>query len=106
MRIALIADLHGNWPATQRLEKDLLVQGAERILCLGDVVGKGPSNCQTFDWAMANCHMVLGGNWDYGVGNKHFPLDAFYWKQLGDKRLETLRNLPREYGFNLILLET
>ena len=101
MRIALIADLHGNWPATQRLEKDLRIQGADRIICLGDVVGKGPCGHQTLDWAMANCDMILGGNWDYGLGCKRFPMDVFYWEQLGESRLEILRNLPREHCLTL-----
>ena len=101
MRIGLVADLHGNWPATQRLEKDLIAQQADQIICLGDMVGKGPSNDRTFDWAMANCNIVLGGNWDYGLGKKRFPMDYFYWEQLGEKRLETLWNLPKEYRFTL-----
>ena len=97
MRIALVADLHGNWPATQRLEKDLHDRRVDRIICLGDVVGKGPCNHRTFDWAMTCCDIILGGNWDYGLGCKRFPMDAFYWEQLGEERLETLRNLPKEF---------
>ena len=31
MRIALFADLHGNWPATQALERDLARRGADRL---------------------------------------------------------------------------
>ncbi len=97
MRIALVADFHGNWPATQALEKDLEQQKADQVICLGDAVGKGPSNDRTFDWVMAHCDVVLGGNWDYGLGFKHFPLDTPYWEQLGEKRLETLRGFPREH---------
>lgn len=53
MRIALVADLHGNRPATLALERDLALDATRRVLCLGDIVGKGPSNDFTFDWAMA-----------------------------------------------------
>ncbi len=101
MRIALIADLHGNWPATQALAKDLLSQKPDRVICLGDIVGKGPSSDLTFDWAMAHCDIVLGGNWDYGLGQKRFPMDGFYWQQLGEKRLESLRQLPVEHHLRL-----
>ena len=97
MLIALVADLHGNRPATLALEKDLLALKPDRVLCLGDVVGKGPSNDFTFDWAFAHCEVVLGGNWDYGVGNKQFEPDAYYWEQLGPRRMETLRRLPLEH---------
>ena len=97
MQIALIADLHGNRPAVEALERDLALIRPDKIWCLGDLVGKGPSSDFTFDWAMAHCGMILGGNWDYGVGDREFPKDVFYWSQLGEKRLEVLRSLPREH---------
>lgn len=96
MRVALIADLHGNRPATEALEQDLAVVKPDRVLCLGDIVGKGPSSDFTFDWAMAHCDVLLGGNWDYGIGKKAFAPDGFYWSQLGEKRLQALRELPME----------
>lgn len=96
VKIAFVADLHGNWPAVCALEEDLRRQQPDRIICLGDVVGKGPSNALTYDWAMKNCDLIIGGNWDYGVGEKAFPMDAAYWNQLGEERLAVLRSLPRE----------
>ena len=44
MRYALIADLHGNRPATQALERDLNRTRPDKVFCLGDIVGKGPSS--------------------------------------------------------------
>ena len=41
--IALVADLHGNWPAVQAVERDIRARGIQKIWCLGDLVGKGPS---------------------------------------------------------------
>lgn len=96
MRIALFADLHGNRPATMALEQDLLRQKPDRVFCLGDIVGKGPSNDFTFDWAMAHADVILGGNWDYGVGHQQYSGDAYYWEQLGPERLRILRELPLE----------
>ncbi|HNW85580.1 MAG TPA: metallophosphoesterase family protein [Candidatus Limiplasma sp.] len=101
MQIALIADLHGNWPATQALERDLAQRRVDKLYCLGDIVGKGPSSDRTFDWAVANCDLILGGNWDYGVGYRQYAPDAYYWGQLGEKRLQTLRNLPLEKTLTL-----
>lgn len=97
MRIALVADLHGNRPATLALERDLARMQPDRVLCLGDIVGKGPSNDFTFDWAMQHCEIVLGGNWDFGVGKKQFSPDQYYWNQLGTSRMERLCRLPLEY---------
>ena len=96
MKIAFVADLHGNWPATCALEADLEQQQPDRIICLGDTVGKGPSNDKTFDWAMSRCDLIIVGNWDYGVGEQAFPNDEYYWNQLGEERLRALRQLPRE----------
>ncbi len=96
MRIAVIADLHGNRPATDALERDFSRTRPDKIYCLGDIVGKGPSSVYTFDWAMANCDLVLGGNWDVFVGYRSFEPDHYYWDQLGEARLKTLRELPLE----------
>lgn len=101
MQIALIADLHGNWPATQALERDLTRRKVDRLYCLGDIVGKGPSSDRTFDWAVANCELILGGNWDFGIGYRIFAPDGYYWEQLGEKRLSFLRNLPLEKTLTL-----
>ena len=96
MRIAVFADLHGNRPATEALARDLDRIRPDKRYCLGDIVGKGPSSDFTFDWAMANSDLVLGGNWDIFVGYKSFEPDSYYWEQLGEERLQTLRNLPLE----------
>ena len=95
--IALVGDLHGNWPATQAVEQDIKSRGITRIWCLGDVVGKGPSSDRTFDWAQANCEFILQGNWDEGIGHKLFPKDQFYYDQLGLKRMRVLLDFPMEH---------
>ena len=99
MRIALVADLHGNRPATEALERDLALTKPDRIVCLGDIVGKVPSNLFTYEWAFEHCQLVIGGNWDYGVGCRTFPRDHYYWDQLGPERLRCLRELPQETEF-------
>ena len=47
--IALVGDLHGNLPAVEALDRDLRARGIEKIWCLGDMVGKGPSSAATMD---------------------------------------------------------
>lgn len=101
-RIALVADLHGNLPATMALDSDLKKRGLHEIWCLGDIVGKGPNSAETFDWAMQNCQIILRGNWDEGIAGKHFSRnDQFYYDQLGDKRMQMLGQLPPEHHFTL-----
>lgn len=101
MRIALVGDLHGNRAATLALEKDLRETSPDRILCLGDIAGKGPLSDFTFDWAFEHCDAIIGGNWDVGLAQRLFPADAPYWKQLGEERLSKLAQLPTEMELQL-----
>jgi len=96
MKIAFIGDLHGNYIATQALEKELRRHQVHEIYFLGDAVGKGPQNVQTCDWVRANCKVCIGGNWDYGIGGKEFAEDGYFWNQLGPERMEWLRTLTSE----------
>ena len=101
-RIALIADLHGNLPATMALDEDLKRRGLNEIWCLGDIVGKGPNSAETFDWAMEHCRLILRGNWDEGISRKHFSRnDQFYYDQLGAERMKKLGDLPLDHHFTL-----
>lgn len=101
LHIALVADMHGNLPATMALDQDLTARGIKHIYCLGDMIGKGPSSADTFDWAVARCEVILQGNWDSGIGMKQFPKDEFYYNQLGEKRMRMLCELPLEHTLTL-----
>ncbi len=96
MRVALVADLHGNWPATEALAREIEQLKVDEIWFLGDAVGKGPSSAKTCDWVMANCTVCVGGNWDYGIGGREYEADQYYWDQLGEERMAWLKSLPRE----------
>ncbi len=61
MIFGLISDIHGNLPALQAVIKDMESNGAERIICLGDVVGYGPFPGQCLD-LVQRCGAVLMGN--------------------------------------------
>ena len=101
MRYALIGDLHGNAVATETLEKELKRKEIDKIICLGDFIGKGPSNAYTVDWTFANCDYIIGGNWEYTILSKIFPADKVYHDQLGNARLKKIENLPKELTFTL-----
>ena len=96
MKIAMIGDLHGNYIATQALEKALEKVQPDEIWFLGDAVGKGPHNVETCDWVRRHCTRFVGGNWDYGIGGREFAEDGYFWAQLGEERLAWLNGLPRE----------
>lgn len=42
MKIAVISDIHGNLEAFRQVLADIGEAGAEKIVCLGDVIGYGP----------------------------------------------------------------
>jgi diadenosine tetraphosphatase ApaH/serine/threonine PP2A family protein phosphatase len=52
---ALISDLHANEPALDRALEDARERGAERFVCLGDVIGYGARPRQCLDWVMRLC---------------------------------------------------
>ena len=98
MKIALVSDLHGNLPALEAVDADIRRREADAIWCLGDLVGKGPSSAETFDWAIKNCGVILRGNWDEGIAAKEFAHnDKYYYRQLGEKRMRQLGELPYEH---------
>lgn len=95
-KIIMIADLHGNMPATLAMEKEIERLKPDDVWFLGDAVGKGPESDKTVDWVREHCAHFIGGNWDYGIANAEFPGDDFYYNQLGEERLSWLRQLPME----------
>jgi diadenosine tetraphosphatase ApaH/serine/threonine PP2A family protein phosphatase len=52
---ALISDLHGNVPALETALEDARGRGAERFVCLGDVVGYGAQPRECLDRVMELC---------------------------------------------------
>lgn len=52
---ALISDLHANEPALDTALADARARGAERFVCLGDVIGYGARPRQCLEWVMRLC---------------------------------------------------
>lgn len=99
MKIALLGDLHGNMAAVEAVDTDIKKRQVDAIYCLGDLVGKGPFSPETMDWAFARCDMILQGNWDEAICSKSIDFygKAWFRKQLGEKRLHLLSELPMEH---------
>jgi putative phosphoesterase len=62
MRILILADIHGNWPALQALHEPCDV-----CLCLGDLVDYALEPAPCIDWVRRNAHHVVRGNHDHGA---------------------------------------
>src|SRR5262249_13853561 len=62
MRILLLADIHGNWPALQAIPEPYDV-----CLCLGDLVDYGLEPAPCIDWVRQHAQHTVRGNHDHGV---------------------------------------
>jgi diadenosine tetraphosphatase ApaH/serine/threonine PP2A family protein phosphatase len=52
---AIISDLHANVPALETALEDARARGAQRYVCLGDMVGYGANPCFALDQVMQLC---------------------------------------------------
>jgi putative phosphoesterase len=62
MRILVVSDIHGNWPALAAIDEPHDV-----CLCLGDLVDYGPDSARCVRWAMEHADYTIRGNHDHGV---------------------------------------
>jgi len=73
MKLLIVSDIHGNWPALQAVlaaEPDV-----DQILCLGDLVNYGPQPAECVTWAMQSVgpEWLVQGNHDRAVGRDEDP---------------------------------
>lgn len=103
MRIAIIADIHANLEALEKVCDILQRKQIDQIVCLGDIVGYGanPNECMTI--VRNKAHHILLGNHDQAAidltGSDHFnpyALASAQWtnQQLLEENKQFLRGLP------------
>jgi len=87
-RIALISDIHGNEIALRHVLRSIREQGADEIVCLGDVATLGVAPSEVLDMlkyqgcpCIAGNHddYVLGGALDDGHASTEVLKDAILW---------------------------
>lgn len=99
-RIAVISDIHGNIPALEATLNDIRSRKIEHILCLGDLVGKGPHSDQAVDICREVCAITIRGNWDdFILEETDNPVLQWHQQRLGPERLAYLANLPYTIEF-------
>jgi diadenosine tetraphosphatase ApaH/serine/threonine PP2A family protein phosphatase len=100
-RVLIVTDIHGNKDALDAVAADAVA--ADRIWCLGDIVGYGPEPVACLAWVRDYCEVVLSGNHDYAVFDPTVVEDfnpnaaaAAAWTraQLSPDDVEYLRSLP------------
>ena len=70
MKYAIISDVHANEAALRSVLADARSEGAERVICLGDVVGYGPLPQEALRLVRANAAVTLAGNHDDAVSGR------------------------------------
>lgn len=102
-RIALLADVHGNWPALESVLRALRQESVSRAIVLGDTVGYGPEPVRCIEAIVEAGFEVIKGNHDHAVASGYvspgFSADARWvidWTRarLPDRALRWLDELP------------
>lgn len=75
MLYAIVSDIHANAVALKNVLTDAQDLGAERIICLGDILGYGPQPAEALDLVYRNIHVCLAGNHDDAVCGRTDPSD-------------------------------
>lgn len=115
MRYAILADIHANLAAFNAVLEDIRGRGgADKIWCLGDIVGYGPQPHECIELLRRIKHVCIAGNHDWGATGKlptrGFNPDAVAackWtaKHLSASDIDFLENLPltaEDNGFTLV----
>lgn len=104
--IAVISDIHGNLEALEAVLADARDQGAESVLCLGDVVGYGADPNACVDLVRQYAKMTVLGNHDAAALDlslsenfNDVARQAIQWtnEQMNEENLEFLRGLKYEF---------
>lgn len=95
-RIAVISDVHGNLTALNAVLAHIRASGIERIVNLGDLVGKGPNSAAVVDRCRETRQTIVQGNWDAEVARAtpSFRPGLWHHEQLGPERNAYLASLP------------
>lgn len=98
MRIAVIADIHGNFDALQAVAEDLERARPDLVVNLGDCLSGPLKARETADWLMGRDWLTVRGNHDRYLIETPFeqlkPSDRAAAEQLDDRHFEWLRLLP------------
>jgi predicted phosphodiesterase len=106
MRVAILADIHGNLPACEAVLEDVARQKPDFIVAAGDLALRGAHPRETVQLLLDRCHILLMGNTDcYIAGSylggayrepEHWKAELLLWTrdQMGPELCRRLGELP------------
>lgn len=101
-RIAFVSDIHANIDAFEAVLADIDLQGADRIFCLGDIVGYGAAPAECLELVRSRCSVTVKGNHDHmasaqgailALERVSAPL-RYAREKLSKEQVGWLKNLP------------
>jgi predicted phosphodiesterase len=106
MRVAILADIHGNLPACEAVLADVAQQGADVVVGAGDLALRGAHPRETVELLLDRCHALLVGNTDAYIAGMylggayrerdHWKTELLEWTrdQLGPDLVRRLGEFP------------
>lgn len=99
-QVAIISDIHGNMTALEAVLDNIKERGINHIICLGDLVGKGPNSRAAIDRIKDICDVVVYGNWDDTIQRpSEYEVMKWHQQQLRPDQISYLSELPFHYDF-------
>lgn len=83
MRVAVLADIHGNLPACEAVLEDIKRQAPDYVVAAGDLALRGPYPRETVELLADRCHALLLGNTDAYVAGTYLSgayREREHWK--------------------------
>ncbi|MFH2046046.1 MAG: metallophosphoesterase family protein [Pseudomonadota bacterium] len=72
MKLAVVSDIHGNAEAFEAVLADIDISGADKIVCLGDVIGYGPEPNETIKMICDRKIPTVLGNHELCIINREY----------------------------------
>lgn len=98
MKLGIISDIHGNYPALEKVLQEL--GDVDRLICLGDIVGYNPYPSQCLELVKDTCDLVLQGNHDRlnaeGLNPQAAAGIKYAEENLSEEQKQYLQSLPEK----------
>lgn len=105
VRIAVVSDVHGNLTAYRAVLADAERRGADVVLNLGDVAGKGPRGSACVALTRERCALTVKGNWEVVLSEdaRRLTRPGMQWwrSELTDEDRAWMRGLPLAHHLRL-----
>lgn len=113
MRFGILSDIHSNLDALTAVIRELDGLGMDKLVCLGDIVGYGPSPNECCDLLRARDCVAIAGNHDEAAISSDeadsfnaLARTAIAWTrgELSEANRAYLAHLPREHRFDSFVI--